>query len=150
MSDPERPESQNEDAKAVLELWQERLRILVDQVKTWVESAGWRTRIIEKPINDRKLGAHKVPVLLMEKDTVEVALNPVSPLVPGAEGAVDLYLAPAYDDIASLYFEGGQWRVYYTFSTDPGETRSPIDATAMPLSEETITQVLSSILSHAT
>ena len=80
MSDPERPESQNEDAKAVLERWQERLRILVGQVKTWVERAGWRTRIIEKPINDRKLGTHKVPVLLMEKDTVEVALNPVSPL----------------------------------------------------------------------
>ena len=36
-----------------------------------------------------------VPVLLMEKDTVEVALNPVSRLVPNPEGAVDLHLVPA-------------------------------------------------------
>ena len=26
------------------------------QVKEWVERAGWRTRTIEKPINDRKPG----------------------------------------------------------------------------------------------
>jgi hypothetical protein len=85
----------------------------------------------------------------MEKDTVEVALNPVSPLVPGAEGAVDLYLVPAYDDIASLYFEGGQWVIHYVFPADPGGTHSLIDAEALPLSEETIIRVLSAIVSHA-
>ena len=66
----------------------------------------------------------------MEKDTVEVALNPVSPLVPGAEGAVDLYLVPAYDDIASLYFESGQWVIHYAFSADPTETPSVIEGRA--------------------
>ena len=91
--------SQIEDPEVVLAHWQDRLKILVHGVKEWVERAGWRTRTIEKPINDRELGKHTVPVLLMEKDMVEVALNPVSPLVPGAEGAVDLYLVPAYDDM---------------------------------------------------
>ena len=47
--------------------------------------------------------------LANREDTIEVALRPVSPLVSGAEGAVDLYLVPAYDDIASLYFESGRW-----------------------------------------
>jgi hypothetical protein len=142
--------SQIENPEVVLAKWQDRLSILVHEVKGWVERAGWRTRAIEKPINDRELGRHTVPVLLMEKDTVEVALNPVSPLVPGAEGAVDLYLVPAYDDIASLYFESGQWVIHYAFPADPTETPSVIGAEGMPLSEETIIRVLNSIASHAT
>jgi hypothetical protein len=49
----------------------------------------------------------------MEKDTVEVVLNPVARFVPGANGAVDLYMAPAYDDIASLYLEGDHWVLHF-------------------------------------
>jgi hypothetical protein len=137
------------DPKLVLAHWQDRLKDLVHEVKAWVEKAGWRTRTIEKPINERKLGSYTVPVLLMEKDTVEVALNPVSPLVPGAEGAVDLYLVPAYDDIASLYFEGGRWVIHYTFPADPTETYPATEAEGLLLSEETIIRVLSAIVSHA-
>ena len=48
---------------------------LEHEVKAWVEKAGWRTRAIEKPINDRKIGKHTVPVLLMERDTVESRLE---------------------------------------------------------------------------
>jgi hypothetical protein len=146
---PETRELQNENPEVVLARWQDRLKILVHKVKVWVEKAGWRTRTIEKPMNDRNLGRHTVPVLLMEKDTVEVALNPVSPLVSGAEGAVDLYLVPAYDDIASLYFEGGQWVIHYALSADPLETHSVIESEALPLSEETIIRVLNAIVSHA-
>jgi hypothetical protein len=121
----------------------------VQEVREWAERAGWRTRTIEKWIDDRKLGKHKVPILLMEKDTIEVALKPVSPLVPGAQGAVDLYLVPAYDDIASLYFESGQWRIHYDFPPELREGHSTIDGGVLPLSEETIIRVLGSIASHA-
>jgi hypothetical protein len=143
------PETRLENREAVLAHWQDRLQILTDEVKAWVEKAGWRTRTIEKPINDRKLGRHIVPVLLMERNTLEVALNPVSPLVPGAEGAVDLYLVPAYDDIASLYLENGQWVIHYTFPTDSGATHSLIETEGLPLSEETINRILDAIASHA-
>jgi hypothetical protein len=149
MSDPVTRDSQIENPEDVLAHWQDRLNMLVHDVKEWVERAGWRTRRIEKPTDDRKLGKHTVPVLLMEKDTVEVALNPVSPLVPGAEGAVDLYLVPAYDDIASLYFHRGQWVIHYAFSADSRETHPSIEAEGMPLSEETIIRVLNSIVFHA-
>jgi hypothetical protein len=141
--------SQIEDPKVVLAHWQDRLQVLVHDVKQWVERAGWRTRTIEKPIDDRKLGRHTVPVLLMEKDTVEVALNPVSPFVPGAEGAVDLYLVPAYDDIASLYFNGRQRVIQYGFPGDAAGTPSASEADVLPLSEETIIRVLTSFVSHA-
>ena len=55
----------------------------------------------------------------MEKDTVEVVLNSVARFVPGANGAVDLYVAPAYDDIASLYFEDDHWVLHYADRPDP-------------------------------
>jgi hypothetical protein len=141
--------SQIDNPEVVLAHWQDRLRILMQAVKEWVERAGWRTRTIQKSINDRKLGNHKVPVLLMAKDAIELALNPVSPLVPGAEGAVDLYLVPAYDDIASLYFESGRWMIHYSFSSDSQESRSDTDGEALPLSEETIIRIMNSIASHA-
>ena len=141
-------ETQVDDPAAILARWQDRLKVLIREVDGWVKKAGWRTRTIEKPINDRKLGRHTVPVLLMERDAVEVALNPVSPLVPDAEGAIDLYLVPAYDDIASLYLEHGRWVIYYTFSADPAQARS-IEPEGLPLSEEAINRVLDAIASHA-
>jgi hypothetical protein len=141
--------TQTEDPEVVLAHWQDRLNILLRGVKEWVERTGWRTRIIEKSINDRKLGKYTVPVLLMEKDTIEVALNPVSPLVSGAEGAVDLYLVPAYDDIASLYFKSGQWVIHYALPADHGHEHSVTEADAMPLAEETFIRVLNSIASDA-
>lgn len=136
----------DDEKAAALALWTERLRSLVAQVKGWAEGAGWRTRTVKASLDDRVLGKHSVPVLFMGKDTVEVALNPVSPRVPGAEGAVDLYLMPAFDDIASLYFEGGRWVVYYP----PKETAPFLpDPKAEPLSEELIVAVLGEMASHA-
>ena len=57
-----------------------------------------------------------------EKNAVEGVLNPVARLVPGADGAVDLYLSPAYEDIASLYFEGDHWVVHRSRRPGPSAT----------------------------
>ena len=149
MPEPETRGLRSEDLEAGLALWQDRLKILVRDVKGWVEKAGWRTRTIEKPINDRKFGRHTVPVLLMERNAVEVALNPVSPHVPGAEGGVDLYLVPAYDDIASLYFERGQWVIHYYLPVASEATHSVTEVEPVPLSEESVNRVLDAIASHA-
>ena len=78
----------------------------------------------------------------MEKDTVEVVLNPVARFVPGANGAVDLYVAPAYDDIASLYLEGDHWVVHYANRSDPKATESVIEIKPRPYSEQTIRKIL--------
>jgi hypothetical protein len=78
----------------------------------------------------------------MEKDTVEVVLNPIARFVPGANGAVDLYVAPAYDDIASLYLEGDHWVPHYTKRPDPLATESVIVMKRRPDSEESIRAIL--------
>jgi hypothetical protein len=56
---------------------------------------------------------------------------------------------PAYDDIASLYFEGGRWMIHYAFPPEPRETHPASEARPLPLYEETIIRVLDAIASHA-
>ena len=77
------------------------------------------TRRIEKRLDDSGVGTHKVPALLLQEDTVRVLLEPVSRRAPGAEGVVDLYLMPAFDDIATLYFYDGGWQLHYMFPASP-------------------------------
>ena len=55
----------------------------------------------------------------MQKETTRLLLDPVARFAPGADGVVDLYLMPAYDDIASLYLVNGEWQLHYLF---PGTT----------------------------
>lgn len=122
-----------EDAEAVRDEWLKTLNALAAQVKGWVERAGWRTRLVSKPTRDAELGRFEVPLLLMERDGVEIALNPVSRFVHGAEGAVDLYVVPAYDEVGSLYYADGRWMLYYVFRDE--SAAKVRKATALPLSE---------------
>jgi hypothetical protein len=134
--------AKTEDAEAVKAAWVDRLGMLVDQVEGWARKSGWRTRRIAKTLNERRLGTYSAPVLLMEKDTVEVVLNPVARFVPGADGAVDLYAAPAYDDLASLYFEGDHWVVHYGKRPDPLDAEGVVEIKPYPYSEQTIVRIL--------
>jgi hypothetical protein len=131
-----------DDPEAVKVEWLDRLDTLVGEVESWARASGWRTRRINKTVNERQLGTYKVPVLLMEKDTVEVVLNPVARSVPGADGAVDMYVAPAYDDIASLYFEGDHWVVHYGERPDPTATEGVVEIKPRPYTEQTIRTIL--------
>ncbi|OJW10586.1 MAG: hypothetical protein BGO49_22995 [Planctomycetales bacterium 71-10] len=137
------------DIEAVKREWLERLDALVADVQTWAGASGWRTRRIQKTVEERELGRYKVPVLLMEKDAVEVVLNPVARFVPGADGAVDLYLSPAYDDIASLYHESGRWVVHYSEPpADPEAIRGFVEVSPQPYTETTIRTILDGMAVH--
>jgi len=132
-----------DDPEVVKSEWLGRLDALVGDVKTWAEASGWKTRRISKTITERRLGTYKAPVLLLEKNAVEVVLNPVARHMPGAAGAIDLYLAPAYDDIASLYFEDDHWVIHYASPTNPIETEP------LAYSEQTIRMILDGMATHA-
>ncbi len=137
-----------DDPEAVKAEWLSRLDALVGEVEGWARASGWRTRRIDKTVEERRLGAYKVPVLLMEKDAVEVVLNPVARLMPDAEGAVDLYVAPAYDDIASLYFEGDRWVLHYGERPDPTATSGVVEVKPRPYTEHAIRAVLDQMAAH--
>lgn len=128
--------------------WLCRLSDLLRDVETWAAEIGWTTRRIEITLSDSQIGKYKAPALLLQEDGARVLLEPISRSAPGADGVVDLYLMPAYDDIASLYHYDGEWHVHYMFPGTP--TVAPIrDAEAKALSLDTLREVLEAMKANA-
>ncbi len=129
--------------------WLELLNGLVDNVKTWAEAAGWETRLTGRDVHENGVVRYEVPVLVLNRDEAEVSLVPVARKVPGADGLVDFYLMPDFDDVASLYRETGQWFFHYAFHPDPRETHSVIETERFLLDEASLIRVLNDIAAHA-
>ena len=121
--------------------WVERVNGLVDQVEAWAKELNWSTRRVDKNLEDSVIGKHHVPALLMQEDTCRILLEPVGRSTAGAEGVVDLYLLPAYDDIATLYYYDQRWNLHYVFPNSK-PVASVREAEAMPLTKESLGKVL--------
>ena len=141
-------EQDGRDRVRLLHDWLARLSGLVHSVESWAKELGWSTRLIDSPLEDSQIGHYRAPALLMQEGTDRVLLEPVGRLAPGTEGVVDLYLMPAYDDIATLYHYDGCWNVHHVV---PGTVGAPNtrQAPAKPLSKETLQEVLAEMRSHA-
>jgi hypothetical protein len=127
--------------------WLARLSSLVTSVETWATELGWSARQIEKQMKDSQLGTYRAPALIFQEGTTRIMLEPIAHAAPGAEGVVDLYLMPAYDDIASLYFEENGWQLHYMFPNDP--TVATIrDAKSKPLTKASLQEVLAEMTKH--
>jgi hypothetical protein len=142
------PHDQGPGIDTIRDAWLSRLNGLVGEVEGWARELGWSTRRIEKKLEDHEIGLHKVPALLLQEETVRVLLDPIARSSPGAEGIVDLYLMPGFDDIASLYFLEDGWHLHYMFPGSP-TVASIREADSMPLSKETFEAVLDAMLRHA-
>ena len=129
--------------------FEQRVEELVARFETYIDRNEWVTRRYPKRLRDADRSVYEIPALYLQKGPTRLLLDPIGYDIPGAEGAADLYLMPAYDPMASLYFEGGQWLLHYAFPSDPMEARSVIEAQSLPLSPGTINQVLDSIADHA-
>lgn len=130
------------------EPFRSRVEALVDQFERAIQGGEWISRRYPKRFRDDAGRIEEIPALYLQKGPINLLLDPIGDDMPGAEGVVDLYLMPTYDPEASLYIEGGRWVIHYTFP-DPMETRSVGAAQAMPVSDESIHQVLNSIAEHA-
>jgi hypothetical protein len=99
-------------------------------------------------MQDSQIGTYTAPALLLQKETARMLLEPIARSAPGVDGIVDLYLMPAYDDIASLYFYDSTWHVHYMFPGSP--TVATIkDAEQQPLSKESFEAVLDAMTTNA-
>jgi hypothetical protein len=132
------------------ELFQARVLALIEQFERDVDKEEWVTKRYLKTVRDSAKMVVPVWSLRLQKGATLLLLDPVGYDVPGAEAAVDLYLMPRYDDIASLFFEGGQWVFNYVFPADPRETSSVIPTETLPVTKESINKVLDTIAEHAT
>jgi hypothetical protein len=128
--------------------WLERLNRLIDDVKTWAEELDWSTRRIEIKLEESRIGKYQAPALLLQQEAIRILLQPIASSAPGTQGVVDLYLMPAYDDIASVYYYDGNWHVHYMFPGTPsvGDIH---DAPAKLLSKETLSEVLGEMKKNA-
>ena len=129
--------------------WLELLNGLVDNVEAWAEAAGWETRLTSRDVNEEGVVRYEVPVLVLDRDEIEVSLVPVARKVPGANGLVDFYVMPDFDSVASLYREEGQWFFHYVFHADPTESHSEVETERFPLDEASFNRVLNDIAAHA-
>lgn len=128
--------------------WLDRVSTLVGQVEQWGKELGWATRRIDKSLDDSRIGKHQVPALLMQQDLCRVLLEPIGRSTPGTEGVIDLYLMPAYDDIASLYYYDDRWNLHDLFpGSNPVSTVR--EAEGVPLSKETLQTVLAEMMQNA-
>lgn len=127
--------------------WLARVGQLVSQVETWGGQLDWATRRIEKRLQDSEIGSYVAPALLLQKETARLILEPIARSAPGAEGVVDLYLMPAYDDIATLFFVAGEWRMHFRFAGSA--TPESLTGAAQPLTLELLQRVFDEMLKNA-
>jgi hypothetical protein len=127
--------------------WLCRLSTLVATVESWAKELGWSTRRIEKPMKDSEIGEYRAPALLLQEETIRIMLEPIGRSSPGTEGIVDLYLLPAYDDIATLCYYDDRWNLHYI--PPSSESIATIrEAEGKPLSKKTLRTVLAELKKH--
>jgi hypothetical protein len=131
---------QVEDPARELKEWLQLLNELVETVKGWLQPE-WSTRVIEKEMHDSVLGNYEAPALLMQREIARVLLEPITRFAPGTDGVVQLYLMPAFDDIATLYRVDSEWKLQFTFQGDP-VVAGIRNAEARPLNKENILRIL--------
>jgi hypothetical protein len=140
--------NQAEDKKKLRDEWLENLSHLVETMRVWAQELDWSTRLIEKKMEESRLGTYKAPALILQKETVRVMLEPIARFATGVEGVVDLYLMPAYDNIASLYFYDDGWQLHYKSPASP--TANTIrEVEHKPLSKESLQEVLEEMIKNA-
>jgi len=131
------------------EAWIHRVVSLVDQVEQWAREMDWSTRRIEKRLDDSFIGKHVVPALLLQQETCRALLEPIGRSSADANGVVDLYVMPAYDDIAVLFHYDNRWNLHYNTSRGTNAVVPTSKTESLPLSKETLKQVLAEIKQHA-
>lgn len=131
------------------ELFEQRVEELVARFEKDVDRREWVTRRYPKRLRDDARQVYEVPALYLQKGATKLLLDPIGYDIPGAEAAADLYLMPAYDPMASAYFEGGQWMIHAAALPDAGGASSAEEPEALPLSAEVISRILNWIADHA-
>lgn len=128
--------------------WLQRLNSLIDQVKQWASELDLPTRLIQVNLKDPELGKYNASALLIQDEGIKILLEPIAPSASGADGVVDLYLMPSYDDIASLYLIDGKWMMHYMFPGDP-TVGNIQDAIATELTKDSFQKVLEAMKKNA-
>ena len=125
-----------EQTRQAVERFRPRLAELIDRVERWAAGADWATRRIDTELDTLHNIRYPVQALLMQHELNRVILQPIGADSPGSEGVVDLYRMPAYDDIATILYAEGDWRLFFRDDCDH-------DSDAVPLTKESFLAAVS-------
>ena len=111
------------------------LKTLYADILAWADLADWATRTYPKAL---RLGGERadVPALLLQRGPDRLLLDPVGDDFEWADGVVDLYVMPAYENGTFLSLKGGAWSV-------EGEA---VGGDAVPLSRESLLAALDRLI----
>jgi hypothetical protein len=122
---------------------------LITQVEGELNDPEWVKKRYMKKMRDADRAVYEVPFLTLQKGPVRLSLDPTGYDIPGAEAAVDLYLMPTYDPLATFYSEGGHWYLHSGFLPKPENEGSVQEGRRALLSRETLIQVMEAIAKDA-
>src|SRR5439155_26246833 len=128
--------------------WLCRLRYIVGQDEAWALEMAWATRRINKRMDDTYAGPYLATGLLRQKEFTRVSLEPMGRSASGSGGVADLYLMPAYDNIARFFFRDKKWLVQHMYPGSP-DTGNITDALRKPLDKGTFRGVLEQMTRYA-
>ena len=77
-----------------------------------VRGGAWRTRRVNKKMNESLIGPYEAPQLLIFAEPNLYVLDPVARFVPGAQGAFDFALQPSYYTTSMYRDDNGIWYVH--------------------------------------
>jgi len=122
---------------------------LITQVEADLDNPEWVKKRYMKKMRDADRAVYEVPFLTLQKGSIRLSLDPTAYDIPGAEAAVDLYLMPTYDPLATFYSEDGHWYLHSGFLPKP-ENEGPVkEGRRASLSHDTLNQVMEAIATHA-
>jgi hypothetical protein len=117
--------SKDIDRAATRDEWIASLNELVARVEGWCKTLDWATRRAPKRIvDDRPLGPYEAPMLRMQYWDIQLLLEPSSRFGVRNDGQCNLYIMPAYDDMAIVYRRGTDWFVRERIREGLGEEKA--------------------------
>ncbi len=100
-------------------------------------------------MRDETGGVYSVQSLTIFMGPMRLLLDPTGYNLPGCDGAIDLYLLPPYDPVATLYLEHGEWFIHSPYPTAQESIARPTEWGRSALTRESIAILLESIARNA-
>ena len=138
---PSKSTARAKDWKKTRDDWIGRLSSLFDDVQVWA-GPEWTPRRFDTELEEPEIGKYTAPVLLMQKGTTRIQLEPIARFGVGCDGVVDLYRMPAYDDIATVLMDDDTWRISWWRKEQDGSGEI---LESYPLSKDSFRKLLARI-----
>jgi hypothetical protein len=122
---------------------------LVEQFEAALAGPDWSVHRDEKRMRDEDRGIYRVPALTLIKGATRLLLDPNGYGFPRADAAVDLYLLPPYDAVASFYLEAGTWFIHSPFPPGQEEIPRPEEWARRELTPQALRDALESMAENA-